>query len=118
MKKIIGIVSIALLPAISFAQGMVKNYVDRGYGYGILDANHSALVIFFVLLIPLIWVIFAISIFVFWVVMLIDAIKNSPENTKIVWVLVIIFTHIIGALIYYFVEKRPKNKIEKEKTKE
>ena len=42
--------------------------------------------------------------------MLIDAIKNAPEKTKLIWVIVIVFTHIIGALIYYFVEKRPKNK--------
>ncbi|MBI2657530.1 PLDc_N domain-containing protein [Candidatus Woesearchaeota archaeon] len=46
-------------------------------------------------------------LFVFWVVMLIDCIKRSfkNENEKIVWVLVIIFLHIIGAIIYFFVIK-------------
>lgn len=42
--------------------------------------------------------------------MLIDAIKHSSNDTKVVWVLVIIFTQVIGAIIYYFAEKRPRNK--------
>jgi predicted RNase H-related nuclease YkuK (DUF458 family) len=49
--------------------------------------------------------------------MLIDAIKNSPEKIKLIWVIVIIFTQIIGALIYYFVEKMPRNKAKIEKVK-
>jgi hypothetical protein len=44
---------------------------------------------------------------IFWIMMLIDAIKHKykDSNDKVVWVLVIIFTGIIGALIYYFVVK-------------
>ena len=50
-----------------------------------------------------------ISLFVFWIWMLIDAIKNQglKDMEKVIWVLVIIFTHIIGALIYFFIG-RPK----------
>ena len=46
---------------------------------------------------------------VFWVWMLIDcATKESDEGSdKIVWILVIIFTHLLGALIYFIV-RRPK----------
>ena len=46
---------------------------------------------------------------IFWVWMLIDcATKESDEGTdKIVWILVIIFTHLLGALIYLIV-RRPK----------
>jgi len=42
--------------------------------------------------------------FVFWIWMLIDAIKNpSLDGTqRIVWVLVIVFLHALGALIYFF----------------
>jgi len=42
--------------------------------------------------------------FIFWIWMLIDAIQNrSLSGTeKIVWVLVIIFLHFLGALIYFF----------------
>jgi hypothetical protein len=50
-----------------------------------------------------------LAAFAFWIWMLIDAISNLPSgNEKIVWVLVIVFTGIIGALIYFFVgRKRP-----------
>lgn len=42
--------------------------------------------------------------FVFWIWMLIDCIKNEriSESTKIAWVLVIVLTHFLGALIYFF----------------
>jgi sterol desaturase/sphingolipid hydroxylase (fatty acid hydroxylase superfamily) len=45
---------------------------------------------------------------VFWIWMLIDAALNEPSegSDKIVWVLIILFTHFIGALIY-FVARRP-----------
>jgi hypothetical protein len=43
--------------------------------------------------------------FVFWIWMLIDAITNPrlDGTEKIVWVLVIIFLHFLGALIYSLV---------------
>jgi cytochrome c biogenesis factor len=50
----------------------------------------------------------AISIlaFVFWILMLVDCVKRKfKDSEKIVWILVLIFTGIIGALIYYFVVK-------------
>jgi hypothetical protein len=42
---------------------------------------------------------------IFWIVMLVDAIRRefSDSTMKIVWVLVIVFTHFIGALVYYFI---------------
>lgn len=45
---------------------------------------------------------------IFWIFMLVDAAKRNFKNDidKVVWILVIVFTHIIGALIYYFVVKR------------
>ena len=44
-------------------------------------------------------------LFAFWIWMLIDAISNNglSGTEKIVWVLVIIFLHFLGALIYFFV---------------
>ncbi len=51
----------------------------------------------------------ALSGFVFWLWMLVDcATKESDRgNTKIVWILVILFANIIGALVY-FVVRRPQ----------
>jgi Phospholipase_D-nuclease N-terminal len=44
---------------------------------------------------------------IFWIKMLIHCIKNPAltDTQKIVWVLVILFAHLIGALIYYLVVK-------------
>lgn len=46
---------------------------------------------------------------VFWIWMLIDCATNEPSegNDKLVWVLIILLTHVIGAAIYYFV-RRPQ----------
>lgn len=48
-------------------------------------------------------------LFGFWVWALVDAITNEPSegNDKLIWVLVIIFTGFIGALIYFFL-RRPQ----------
>jgi hypothetical protein len=62
------------------------------------------------LLIFLLVIILAIGVasFVFWILMLIDSIKRKfkKDNEKIIWVLVIVLTGILGAIIYYFVVKR------------
>lgn len=55
----------------------------------------------------LIFLAVAIFCFIFWILMLVDCVKRKfkGDTEKVVWVLVIIFTGIIGALIYYFVVK-------------
>ena len=49
----------------------------------------------------------------FWIWMIVDCAKKEKdeENTKLVWILVILFAHIIGAAIYYFV-RRPQRRTE------
>ncbi len=51
-----------------------------------------------------------LAVLAFWIWMLVHAIKNKglTDTERIVWVLVIIFVHFIGALIYFFVG-RPKD---------
>ena len=46
---------------------------------------------------------------VFWIWMLVDCAMKEPSqgNDKVVWVLVILFTHVIGAALYFFI-RRPK----------
>lgn len=48
---------------------------------------------------------------IFWIWMIVDCATNEPaqSNDKIVWILVIVFTHFVGAAIYYFV-RRPERK--------
>ena len=47
----------------------------------------------------------AIATFVFWIWMLISAIQNKgiTEGEKIAWVLVMVFVHFLGAILYFFV---------------
>jgi len=45
----------------------------------------------------------------FWIWMLVDCAVNEPSqgNDKLIWVLILVFTHFIGALIYFIV-RRPE----------
>lgn len=45
----------------------------------------------------------------FWIWMIVDCAMNEPPegNEKIIWILIIVLTHSIGALIYYFI-RRPE----------
>lgn len=49
----------------------------------------------------------ALALFAFWIWMLVHAITNKGlrDTEKLIWVLVILFTHFIGALIYFFIGK-------------
>ncbi len=53
----------------------------------------------------------ALLAFVFWIWMLVHAITNNglTDIEKLIWVIVILFTHFIGAVIYFFVG-RPKRR--------
>jgi hypothetical protein len=50
----------------------------------------------------LVFIAFILISTVFWIMTLIDCASNEPSegNEKIVWILVIIFAHFLGALIY------------------
>lgn len=52
---------------------------------------------------------FGILASLFWLWVLVDCLINEPSegNDKIIWVLVIILTHGLGALIYFFA-RRPQ----------
>jgi hypothetical protein len=45
----------------------------------------------------------------FWLWMLIDCATKEPSegNDKLIWVIIIVFTNLLGALIYFFI-RRPK----------
>lgn len=45
---------------------------------------------------------------VIWVVALVDAIKNPrlTDNERIIWVIVILFTQCLGAVLYYIVGRK------------
>ena len=51
----------------------------------------------------------ALGGFILWIWTLIDCATNEPSegNDKIIWILIIVFTHWIGSLIYILV-RRPQ----------
>jgi hypothetical protein len=55
---------------------------------------------------------FVAAIVGFWVWMIVDCAQHTPDegNLKLVWILIIVLTGWIGALIYFFVQ-RPKNRL-------
>jgi membrane-associated phospholipid phosphatase len=52
---------------------------------------------------------FALAATAFWVWMLVECATKEPDqgNTKLIWVLIILFANFIGAAIYYVV-RRPQ----------
>jgi len=55
------------------------------------------------------WLI-TVLIFIFWIWMLVDCLQNPrlQGTEKLIWVLVIIFLHGLGALIYFLVGREPR----------
>ena len=55
----------------------------------------------------------AILLSVLWIWALVDCLTNEPaeETEKVIWILVIVFTHALGAVLYLII-RRPK-RIEK-----
>ena len=51
----------------------------------------------------------AVALFAFWIWMLVDCLtkESSEGNDKLVWTLVIVFLHALGAVIYWF-GRRPE----------
>lgn len=49
-------------------------------------------------------ILLGLASFVFWIVELIDVCRREfrDPNTKLLWVLMVVFLHGLGALIYYF----------------
>ncbi len=53
-----------------------------------------------------------IVLFGFWVWMIVDCANNHPttNNQRTIWIVVIIFTFVIGAAIYFFTQKMPRDR--------
>jgi prolipoprotein diacylglyceryltransferase len=51
--------------------------------------------------------------FIFWIWILIDCTKKETDigNTRLIWVIIIVLTYIVGAFLYYII-RRPKRLLE------
>jgi hypothetical protein len=61
------------------------------------------------ILIPAFFFLVAILGSIFWVYMLVHAATNDIKD-KVVWIIVLVFTHLLGAIIYYYAVKRSYDK--------
>jgi len=63
----------------------------------------------FGLLFALVGLLIGLAYVIFWLWMLVHAITNKglPDGEKILWVLVLIFLHVLGPILYFFIG-RPK----------
>jgi len=52
----------------------------------------------------------ALGLFVFWVWMLIDCAQapEDPANNRVAWILILVFTHWLGALLYFLIVRQPR----------
>ena len=53
---------------------------------------------------------FFLAATIFWVWMLVDCAQyeTSDNSSKVVWILVILFTHFLGALLYFCIRKQAR----------
>jgi len=48
----------------------------------------------------------------FWIWMLIDCITKETDrsNERLLWIIVIVFTHLLGAILYFILRKNKRNR--------
>jgi hypothetical protein len=73
------------------------------------DGSMDGAILAFLGFASLAWILVTIGGFIFWISMLVRVIKYDSEN-KVLWILIIIFGNVIGAIIYYFVEGKQVKK--------
>lgn len=96
-----------ITPWIAFAQTPGERLVRGGVAVG-----------FFGGLFAIIWFLFAavsVALFIFWIVMLVDAITKEYED-KTIWIVILIASFFIGlywlaAILYYFMVKRKHKQV-------
>ncbi len=68
---------------------------------------------FLVVLLAVMAVGVGIGMTILWIWMIVDCATNEPSegNDKVIWILVIIFTHWIGALIYLIVRRPTRRRL-------
>lgn len=84
-----------------------------GAGIGILVGGVALLFTLLPLFGFALFAFLAVAGMVFWIWMLVDCVTKEPSqgNDKLVWLLVILLTNWLGALIYFFVRRPERRKL-------
>ncbi len=94
-----------LLPLLAFAQTTTATSSGQPVPTTLATSSAGASLGIIALIIPIVIVVIAIIALVFWVKMLIHAIKN-PIDHKPLWIIILLAFGIIGAIVYYFAVKK------------
>jgi len=112
-SPMLALIFIAVLPVFSLISCTSEDAATAAIGTA--AAVPVAMWICFVVIVWLAGIFF----FVIWIITLVDCAKreneyfpSAGENTKLLWVLIIVFAGWIGAIIYYFLvmKKMPRKK--------
>jgi hypothetical protein len=60
--------------------------------------------------IMLFWMIITFLALIFWIWMLVDCLTRKKFEDKLIWVLVLVFLNVLGAILYYFLVKHKKGR--------
>jgi magnesium-transporting ATPase (P-type) len=118
MNKVF-VVTSAIIGACIFAQSAFAQCFINGESVpcGETDPVATTFLIIAAIIVPFLMIgfVFAIVVtfIVFWVWMIVDAAQNEKENELVAWILVLVFLSWIGAIVYYFARKRPRDKTKK-----
>lgn len=87
------------LPVLAQFASPADTAVGVGLGLGI-----GFLLLFFALIGT------GLALFAFWVWMLIDCAQapEDPSNNRVAWILILVFTSWLGALLYFFIVRQPR----------
>ncbi len=79
-----------------------------------MTAEAAVAGVLFILMLVFLVILLIIASVVFWIWMIVDCLTRRFDNDsdKIVWIIVLIFLHFFGAIIYYFVVKAKDKDIE------
>lgn len=56
------------------------------------------------------WFLVGFFVFIFWIWMIIDCLTRKKFEDKLVWILVLLFLNVLGAILYFFLVKSKKNR--------
>jgi hypothetical protein len=53
----------------------------------------------------------ALPLFALWIWMIVECATKEQGTDRIVWIIIIVFTHALGAVIYFFVRYLPRRRV-------
>lgn len=50
---------------------------------------------------------------VFWIWMIVECATKDRDPDRLVWTIIIVFTHIVGAALYFFIRRPVRRKLDR-----